>query len=662
MPSRVFKEKQLRLCVVAALTTMAAPVAESLILPPKPLASNLSWRCDSGILTKRFCSHSLNPDYRYAGNFQQQTLIKRENAVKRESTVAAVINPSAIRNNVKQSDRTEFRNNQSVANQLLTLPGNQYVLQWMAAKERGQLEALKQRYPVLKNSLIAQYERSGNVWFVLLDGPFDSRAQAMAQLESPPRSAMASELYPWARSLASLQKLDTILTDPSYQIADNYQQRQEPTASNMPLLATTDFNVPYVGQEYIGQEYAGQEHVEPDLYSNQQRPSRQIEVIASRQNDLGYRQPSSINYAQPVRKQGTTLPYGTEFDANEATYSYGNNTHSDGYQVLPRDAAQDMYVGIGPAYGNSVSNRQHMVEPDYNVQANEYTAASQPANPARLTADPFGTQSQYGFNVLTANPGSYTIEWMSSGRRSSLERAQLRYKELQDTQIVRYTVNNRQRFSLVSLLFVNRADALDALLTPTFARISTRFSPKVRQVAYLQTLVGNTLQNNNAWFKPSMEPSLQKRRWIGTEDPGDKEYLVDAHPMIKKPVFRTQEKPQPIRKLVVRQQPVSAPTTQQKLNALLNTPNNAYTIQWFSSSRLSSIQKLKQRYPQLNDALIVRVQKDKRHWFVLVQGQYRNSQEAIRAMKTPAMQNIATVLHPWTRPVGSLKKLSVATL
>ncbi|MGB0360281.1 MAG: hypothetical protein ACPGEF_02595 [Endozoicomonas sp.] len=87
-----------------------------------------------------------------------------------------------------------------------------------------------------------------------------------------------------------------------------------------------------------------------------------------------------------------------------------------------------------------------------------------------------------------------------------------------------------------------------------------------------------------------------------------------------------------------------------------------YTIQWFSSADQASIEQLKQRFPQLRNAMTVQIQKDNRQWFVLVQGQYRNSQEAIRALKMPSMKMIAMVLHPWTRPINSLKKLSIAAL
>lgn len=104
------------------------------------------------------------------------------------------------------------------------------------------------------------------------------------------------------------------------------------------------------------------------------------------------------------------------------------------------------------------------------------------------------------------------------------------------------------------------------------------------------------------------------------------------------------------------------PDHRNPVNELLNSPDDSYTIQWFAASNRQTIDKLKQRFPELASAVTVHVQRNQKDWYVLVQGQYRNSQEAIRALKSPAMKNIALILHPWTRPVESLKKLQIASL
>ncbi|WP_299730818.1 hypothetical protein [uncultured Endozoicomonas sp.] len=653
MPGRVFKEKQLRLCVVAALTSLSAPVAESLLLPPKPLASNISWRCDSGLAQQRLCNNLVDPNYRYARNTHNTNKSKSIQAPPNSSPASQQpeLNKPVYSQNNLQPDFSEPYINIAPENRLLNLSGNQYVLQWMAAKERGQLEALKQRYPVLKDALIAKYERSGNTWFVLLDGPFKSRTDAMVELESPPRSAMARELYPWTRSLASIQKLNPVVSNPSYRVAKNNWQdpTQERVSYSTPLLVTTEQTAPYINQQYI----------DPPTY-NDNYSSQQVEVVANRQSNSHYER-GYENGREMV------LPYGAEFD--EVTNS-GNNssTQQQSYQNADnsQSKSQSNHTSVS-AYINPKVDQQSSHEVDYNLQNTQPVSYNKPAQQPKLRREPsYHPQLQYAMNVLTANPRSYTIEWMSSNRKASLERAQLRYSELQNTQIVRYNRNNRKRYMLVSMLFVNRAAALDALLTPSLARISTRFSPKVRRVADLQTMVGNTVQDNHAWVGPALEPSIQKRHWIGTDDPGNREYIVHsrsersrAKPVASNystlPQTVTQRMPEPKSMPIIN-------NDQQQLSSLLNTPGDAYTIQWFSSSNEQSIEQLKQRFPQLQDAMTVRVQKGSRQWFVLVQGQYRNSQEAIRALKTPSMQTIATVLHPWTRPVDSLRKLSVATL
>ena len=653
MPGRVFKEKQLRLCVVAALTSLSAPVAESLLLPPKPLASNLTWRCDSGLAQKRLCNTSINPNHRYARNTQQPK--QQSRPVNSERVTNQTIYSQAIYSQEnEQPDSLESNKRTAPSNSLLTLSGDQYVLQWMAAKERGQLEALKQRYPVLKSALIARYERSGNVWFVLLDGPFRSRADAMAELGAPPRSAMASELYPWTRSLASIQRLNPIVSDPSYRIAENRLQDsvEELASRSTPLLATTEQNAPYFNQPYVETR-----SYNPEIY-----PSQQVEVVAKRQSDSD-RSDYNIYYQQQNNQQEIVLPYGSEFEEN-GVLEPQNNKSIVIYQDSP--TVSSTYTQTSSASNSKYAARQIDQDIDYNLQnsgQSDYQQATpvRSKKPVKMTAQT--VQRQYATNVLTANPQSYTIEWMSSNRKASLERAQLRYSELQNTQIVRYTRNNRQRYLLVSMLFVNRSDAMDALLTPSLARISARFSPKIRLVADVQTLVGNTSQGNNAWVGPTLEPEIQKRHWIGTQDPGDREYIVQRRIEPQRSTAPVTNAYSTLPQTVTAQVPApKANPRQEQLNALLNTPGDAYTIQWFSSHNLKSIEQLKQRFPQLRDAMTVQVKKDNRQWFVLVQGQYRNSQEAIRALKTPSMKTIAMVLHPWTRPVDSLKKLSVATL
>ncbi len=660
----LFKEKQLRLCVVAALTSIAAPVAESLVLPPKPLASNISWNCQSGINNDWLCNGISRQVYK-TESAPQHAGYSRQKQPDEQQLYAESHNSLSI----------EARNSESLVS-ILDAPRDHYVLQWMAAKEREQLEALKQRYPVLKDATIAEYKRSGTVWYVLLDGPYPSHIAAMAELDSPPRSHMARELYPWTRSLASIHKLDIIRPKyPVEQLAESYQPEYPPELSmrdsnNAPINYDISYSTESAEQDRQRSQYQRQPHY------NQQSQS---ETPVIRRNN-GY--PSAqAAYDKSQPSEMNTVSYGSEFDGK----AYSGLSSDQNYRILPEQAnPQEMYVSISPAY------RSRIPQQPTQGSSVDYNTPNMPVSPAPEYRKPQGYEepepSRTSMNVLTANPKSYTIEWMNASRKASLERARLRYSELKNTQIIHYQRNSRNRYALVSMLFVNRSEALDALLTPSLSRVSARFSPKVRQVGYLQSLVGSIPQATHAWANPGIEPSIDKRQWISQDDPGDKTYIVHREDLNRQPVKARLMSSNDIgtpaihRQTVVhtmpnRDQPLQPgsqqdnnynhyeqPDNHKHVNALLNSPDDSYTIQWFAASNRQTIDKLKQRFPELASAITVHVQRNQKDWYVLVQGQYRNSQEAIRALKSPAMKNIALILHPWTRPVKSLKKLQIASL
>ena len=373
------------------------------------------------------------------------------------------------------------------------------------------------------------------------------------------------------------------------------------------------------------------------------------------------------------------MPYGSEFSSG--TYSDFNSDQS--YRVLPEQAnPQEMYVSITPAYRSRIPQQHTQKDVDYNIQDIPVSALSE-YREQRIYEEP--ELPRPPINVLTANPKNYTIEWMNASRKASLERARLRYSELKNTQIIHYKRSNRKRYALVSMLFVNRSDALDALLTPSLSRVSARFSPKVRQVAWVQSLVGSIPQATHAWAKPRVEPSIHKRQWIGQEDPGERTYIVSRTGLNQQPIdtrlvnSHKVDRPTVHQQMVTHENPNGDETpwtggayqpdnnyeqseSYRQINTLLNSPENSYTIQWFSSSNRQSIEKLKQRFPELASAVTVHIQRNQKDWYVLVQGQYRSSQDAIMALKSPAMKNIAMVLHPWTRPLQSLKKMQIASL
>ena len=351
-----------------------------------------------------------------------------------------------------------------------------------------------------------------------------------------------------------------------------------------------------------------------------------------------------------------SLAYGNEFTSSSDITS--NNTHN--HPAFPEEkTAQEMYVSITPAYQDTTLAQpiDHQAAIDYNIQDSylqaEPSQAQQAFTHSKFRVDPRSLPATP--NVLTANPQSYTIEWMSGSRKSSLERAKLRYSELQGTQIIHYRKNKRNRYALVSMLFVKRSEALNALLAPSLSRVSTRFSPKVRQVGYLQSLVENTPQvAKTKEFKYRDKP-LNKRRWNNISD---KTYLVNRSNRQQNNFHTALNHRLPAKKIA----PTTSVAPHVKSRSFSDSPKNRYTIQWFSSSSLESIARLKQRFPELAAAETVRVQRNQKNWYVLIQGNYKSSQEAITALKSPTMKSIAMILHPWTRPLHSLKKMQIASL
>ncbi len=531
----LFREKQLRLCVVAALASIATPVANSLVLPPNPLAVSYSGSCQPFSSTD-CASKNTSPD----------------------TIPAPAATPLLVGADALPSD------SDASLSSLLQAPGKHFVLQWMAARERSELETLRDRYPILQTATIAEYKRSGKTWYVLLDGPYPSRKEAMAELDVPPRSLMARELYPWTRSLASIQKLDIIKPDSATQQIASIEPPALP--AHMTNAAPIDYDISY----------------SPD---------------------------DTTIYAEQPPAPELSIPYGMEFNSDR-----GFNLE----RTRPKTAGQNdhRHASIAPIYHNSSEPYTHR---DLTFNTQDVTNAGSEKIPKTASS----RHQKHDFSVLSANPERYTIEWLNASRKAALERVKSRYSELQNTQIIQYQSNNQNRYALVSRSFAKRADAVDTLLKPSLSKVSARFAPKVRQVAYLQALSGVTI----------LEPAANKRQWFTRDDAAEKTYLADLSRQVK----QYQQK--------------SVPTGQ-----------NSYTIQWFSSNDPQAIDKLKQRFPELASASTVHIQRNQKDWYVLVQGQYRTSQEAIAALQSPNLKSIAMILHPWTRPLNSLKRLQIASL
>ena len=604
MSSRVFREKHLRLCVVAALTSGTTTVAEAVLLPPKPLKLSASWNCQSEEASEWLCKNRTT-QYSYNMPLSHSSRKPERLPEPQPNTVALpvfrpeseIIPEREVPAGLPSSDVSES----AVLIELLNSPGNHYVLQWLAANERRPLEELKRRYPVLQHATIAQYQRSGRDWFVLLDGPYDNRAAAMAALESPPRAHMAKELYPWTRSVASILRLDLNRPEPlrgqlahrgnSYQ-QDNTEVLNYEIPATQPSIAFTDYN----------------------------------QIATS-----GYQQP--YQFGQPTEQM---LAYGQGFENNQ-DQNYPNG--------ISPEATSEMYASISPAHHGSMWEEPQPLEEIRYFEFPEDKEAFLSKN--RKPEKPVERVYHWSESddVLNANPRSYTIEWMFSSRKASLERARQRYKELRDTQILYYRKYGRDRFVLVSKIFGNRHDAVEALFRPSLAKVSSRFAPKVKRIGDLQQLTKD--------FQQKAQQTVQAKSYARKKEP------VRRY----KPATKQYE-PQPAP--AKNQQRYNRVTPQQEVvqkpqNIIYNAPGNSYTIQWFAANRPDAVENMKRRFPELASAQTVHFRKNQKDWYVLVQGQYRTSKEAIAAIKSPELKQAMLVLHPWTRPVNSLRKLDIVS-
>ena len=631
MPSRLFKEEQLRLYVVAALTSGTVTVAEAVLLPPKPLSLSASWNCQTGVDNDWLCRSPSRTSFTRTHRTPTPVPERIPDPV-RQTVALPVYRPESseifpvreVPAGLPSSDVSES----AVLMELLNSPENYYVLQWQAANQRGPLENLKKRYPVLQHATIAQYQRTGKHWYVLLDGPFANRGEAMAALESPPRSHMARELYPWTRSIASIQRLDLRRPDSpsSGQLAREYDQQGYNSntlayeiPASLPEPGYGSYNSTVI-PAYESYQNSSQASIQPQVYG-QRLPEQQL-----------------ADYSQSLIPQEVPAMYASISEAYSSTIpeQHPQQEARGNYYEFPRDKEKFL----------------QKEQQDYNQQK----------------AEPEPYRWSESDNVLKASPHSYTIVWMTSSRKPSLERAQRRYKEFQDTQILYYRQFNRDRFVLVSKIFGNRNAAVTALSRPSLANLSSRFAPKVQKIGDLKQLterfhqqIPRTAQTSQLHLRQSpvrryQQPARNVRPEAAT---GKVQRYSRVASRVKPP------------QTAIAQKSYSRPSSDHSSNRAkyLSQKNskavavhNGYTIQWFAANNPGAIEKMKKRFPELASARTVHYRKNQKDWYVLVQGKYRNSQEAIAAIKSPELKQAMLVLHPWTRPVNSLKNLGIVSL
>lgn len=575
----LFKDKTLRLGVVASLTTLIAVSADALLLPPKPLALSSSWDCRSGPNSDWLCRSSQTDRYEQPLETAAYSASDRNNGypetIPQNQYQPARAEPESDSSRTSVQPDYQRRDNyanpiqqttpkqqprQSI-NELLSSEHGSFVIQWLATHTEEPLRDLQRRFPVLQQATIVRYQRNNKDWFVLLDGPFRDSQSAMSALNSPPRLLLTDKLYPWTRSLASIQKLNLIMPGelrapggPSQPFNEQRYADNDPLKpDNNRLFASIAPAYPKVQPAETYRDYNTDPYQTSEPIfgpSSQSDPYYDEEAL-----DLNYSTSSTQRYAR-------TMP---EVDRFQARKHY-QQSHQQSHQ-------QDSYL----AY----SARKEINEYRRPKETREYR------EPAKQS-------------ILGASLNSYAIQWLAGTRRDTLERVRRRYAQLSDTQIIHYRKGRQDWFLLVGSPYTSKGQAKRALSNPELARISTRLYPRVRSVNELKSLIS---------AKPERAQQIYSRK------------------------------------------------VTQPQGTIISGPGTSYTIQWFAANKPEAIEKLKKRFPELRSAVTARYRKNQKEWYVLLQGQFSSSKEALAVLNSPQLKDAVQVLYPWTRSVKSLKKL-----
>lgn len=590
MPAGVlFTDKPLRLGVVAALATLTVLPTEAILLPPKPLALSSTWDCQAGPNSDWVCRTNQTTDYNQPlERVSSQTTQTESYSKPSSSSYPADPLEYSVQPRERQFEpRTEPEPYQPVSEvnselesleQLLNAPHGSFALQWLAAHTTEPLKELQQTYPVLGSATIVQYRRKNKLWYVLLDGPFDSRKDANQALNQAPRSLLANRLYPWTRSIASIQKLDLIRPDELIQPSGLEEQR---LAKEYDYPSSTQGNSEHlfasIAPAYPKVEPSYREEPEQDSRHYTSKPAyEERRYDESRYSESRYDEP---RYEEPVFSEHRYEEMDQNYAYQEQAYTRKERPESR-YRKSYRDSRHSTYSHQERSGRYRFKERDRSRKPDHQ---------SRPEVARR--------------SILEAPNGSYTIQWLASTRKEALERTQRRFSNLRNAQIVHYRKRNKDWYVLVSEVYLSKTLAQNALNQPAFARISTRLYPRVRAVSTLKKLIAGKIQ-----------------------------------------------KPQP--------QTISARKAD-PLDTILKSPENSYTIQWFAANRPEAIEKMKQRFPELKSATTAHYRKNDKDWYVLLQGQFNSSRDALSTIKSPQLKDAVRILHPWTRPVKSLKNLDI---
>ena len=94
--------------------------------------------------------------------------------------------------------------------------------------------------------------------------------------------------------------------------------------------------------------------------------------------------------------------------------------------------------------------------------------------------------------------------------------------------------------------------------------------------------------------------------------------------------------------------------------ALKMSAPGSHTIQWYAAETLVEARNFKAHHASLKNALVVKTRNQNRTWYLVLQGIYRDSRQAMTALQQPEISRTASTLSPWVRPVAGLQMLQAA--
>ena len=95
------------------------------------------------------------------------------------------------------------------------------------------------------------------------------------------------------------------------------------------------------------------------------------------------------------------------------------------------------------------------------------------------------------------------------------------------------------------------------------------------------------------------------------------------------------------------------------LDQFFKAPENHLTIQWLATTQPTQITHLRQRFPALRNATVVRFHRQGLLWYILLTGIYPNEYNANQLLNREPWKHIARELNPWVRSLGSIHRLDV---